>query len=160
MVPPSLGAIRRPETGIRCPRPQGLARPPDPRNGQQFSVAPAPSRAGQVRKSTAPKTQGSVSEAENSSGNLPRDHRVRPLMCLQSPGGLEGSRQGFWVLGGQHPALPHGDFQAVGSLLYLPRHLAAGPQRERPELEAGHLGRLPKVRVPVLASGPRGRTGM
>lgn len=66
----------------------------------------------------------------------------------------------LWVLGKQHPALPHADSRAVGSLLYLPWRLAAGLQQERPELEAGHLGRRPKVHVPLLASGPRGRKGM
>ena len=98
MVPPSLGAISRPETSICCPGPQGSARSPDPRNGQQFSTAAAPSRAGQVRKSTAPKTQGSVSEAENSSGNLPRGHRVG--CAFSALGGLRGtgSDSGSWAV--------------------------------------------------------------
>ena len=98
VVPPSLGAISRPETSICCPGPQGSARSLDPRNGQQFSTAAAPSRAGQVRKSTAPKTQGSVSEAENSSGNLPRGHRVG--CAFSALGGLRGagSDSGSWAV--------------------------------------------------------------
>lgn len=70
---------------------------------------------------------------------------------------------GLWVLVNDH--LSHEDVGVVGggrgvSLLYLPQRLAAGPQRWRPELEAGHLGRRPKARAPLLAPGPGGRVGM
>lgn len=99
VVPTSRGAISWPETGNRWPGPQGPARSPDPRNGQQFSAAAAP-RTGQIGKSTAPMAQGSVSEAGNSSGNLPRGHGA--WMCLLSPGVWgAGSGSGSWVVNTQ-----------------------------------------------------------
>lgn len=129
-------------------RPQGLARPRTPGTVSSFPWPQRPAGQDRSRESTAPKTQGNVSEAENSSGNLPRDTGFEPLMCLQSLGGLR-EQAGILGPGRSAPSSAPWSFPGGGLPAVFTGTLAAGPQRERPELEAGHLGRLPKVHVPV-----------